>query len=277
MTYIHNSAGTRTRDHVTLSISSSIAMAQYAYARARKSDCPPNTPLCMCGQPTHCCGFLSPETMSSMRSSMQEDSMEVLMVWTLTEYGSQTPSSFMSTSVPLHPSTRHDSLSPPACLARSWVISRTTSAPQFWASVRGMTSNACATARYGHCWMPSTSAADSESATESAISVAPPPGSMRGSNTMLRATCIASCRLRSSSLSTSRLPPRSSTVHALGSAHSSKKAKYSSPILRTSNRPQPVPMSLSWISSQRETMVAPAERATRLLSVLRSRRNAVMP
>jgi hypothetical protein len=33
---------------------------------------------------------------------------------------------------------------------------------------------------------------------------------------------------------------------------------HSSPILRTSNRPQPVPMSLSWISSGRFTIVAPA-------------------
>jgi hypothetical protein len=38
----------------------------------------------------------------------------------------------------------------------------------------------------------------------------------------------------------------------------SKAGTYSSPILRTSNRPQPVPMSLSWISSGRFTIVAPA-------------------
>jgi hypothetical protein len=37
-----------------------------------------------------------------------------------------------------------------------------------------------------------------------------------------------------------------------------KAGTYSSPILRTSNRPQPVPMSLSWISSGRFTIVAPA-------------------
>jgi len=52
---------------------------------------------------------------------------------------------------------------------------------------------------------------------------------------------------------------------------------YSSPILRTSKRPHLVPMSDSWISSGLFTMVAPVALATRLLSVFRRRRKAVMP
>ncbi len=63
-----------------------------------------------------------------------------------------------------------------------------------------------------------------------AISAAPPPGTNLGSRRTLRATCIASCRLRSTSLSTSLDAPRSRTVQALGSSHSITKQKYSSPI-----------------------------------------------
>ena len=48
---------------------------------------------------------------------------------------------------------------------------------------------------------------------------------------------MASCKLRSTSMSTSFEPPRNSKVQALGSSHSSRNAKYSSPNLRTSNRP----------------------------------------
>ncbi len=51
---------------------------------------------------------------------------------------------------------------------------------------------------------------------------------------------------------------------------------YSSPNLRISNRPQPVPMSVSCSSSVRDTMVAPHTRAMRLLSVFRTRRMAEM-
>mmetsp|Transcript_62242 Transcript_62242/g.126486 ORF Transcript_62242/g.126486 Transcript_62242/m.126486 type:complete len:247 (+) Transcript_62242:425-1165(+) len=136
---------------------------------------------------------------------------------------------------------------------------------------------ACATARNGHCSTPSTDLAASRRPCEMAISVAPPPGRSFGSNTTLRATPMASCKLRSISLSTSLEPPRSRMVQAVGSLHSSRKLKYSSPYLRTSNRPQAVPMSSSVISSGRLTMVAPVTRAIRLLSLLRTRRSAVTP
>mmetsp|Transcript_17104 Transcript_17104/g.49580 ORF Transcript_17104/g.49580 Transcript_17104/m.49580 type:complete len:204 (+) Transcript_17104:939-1550(+) len=94
---------------------------------------------------------------------------------------------------------------------------------------------------------------------------------------MLRATHMASRRLRSTSLSTSLDAPRRRMVHAFGSWQSTKKVKYSSPILVTSKRPQRVPTSVSLISSGRFTMVAPQARAMRLLSVLRMRRSTVMP
>jgi hypothetical protein len=61
-----------------------------------------------------------------------------------------------------------------------------------------------------------------------------------------------------------------------GSASRARGATHSSPNFRISNKPQPVPMSLSCSSSVRDTMVAPHTRAMRLLSVLRMRRMAEM-
>ena len=72
--------------------------------------------------------WLSPDTMSSMRRSIAADSTAVLMLCTLTAYASQTPSSFMSTMVPLSPSMPKVQALPPvlsavhsACLALSFV------------------------------------------------------------------------------------------------------------------------------------------------------------
>jgi len=59
------------------------------------------------------------------------------------------------------------------------------------------------------------------------------------------------------SLRMSLLAPRSTIVHALGSRHSTRYVKYSSPIFRTSKRPHPVPTSVSFSSSVRLQMVAP--------------------
>mmetsp|Transcript_37015 Transcript_37015/g.82278 ORF Transcript_37015/g.82278 Transcript_37015/m.82278 type:complete len:233 (+) Transcript_37015:882-1580(+) len=109
-----------------------------------------------------------------------------------------------------------------------------------------------------------------------AISQAPPPGTRRGSMQMFRATPMASTRFRSTSLRMSLDAPRSTMLHALGSLQSTTQQKNSSPILITSNRPAPVPMSLSRISSVLCTMVAPHALAILLLSVLRRRRMAEM-
>mmetsp|Transcript_8534 Transcript_8534/g.19377 ORF Transcript_8534/g.19377 Transcript_8534/m.19377 type:complete len:324 (-) Transcript_8534:1002-1973(-) len=221
--------------------------------------------------------FFMPETTSSMRRIMQAASIEVLRVCTFTLYGSQMPSSFMSASCPVLPSMPHVESSNFLCLARSMVIWRIMFAPQFWARVRGMTSRALPRLTKGPVWMPSSDSGPCRASSWAmAISVAPPPGSRKGSNTTLRITCMASPRFRSISLSTSLEPPRRRTVHALGSLHSVRKAKYSEPIFFTSKRPQRVPTSSGRISSGRCTMVAPVARAIRLLSVLRIRRKAVM-
>ncbi|KFM23668.1 hypothetical protein F751_3884 [Auxenochlorella protothecoides] len=73
-----------------------------------------------------------------------------------------------------------------------------------------------------------------------------------------------------------RLQPSTELRHQ-HTSQSTMNVQNSSPILRTSNRPAPVPMSRSVASSGRDTMVAPAARAMRLLSVLRRRRMAEMP
>lgn len=58
------------------------------------------------------------------------------------------------------------------------------------------------------------------------ISVAPPPGQSLGLSMTLRATLMASMRLRSISLRMSLDAPRSTIVHALGSLHSVMNVKY---------------------------------------------------
>lgn len=72
-------------------------------------------------------------------------------------------------------------------------------------------------------------------------------------------------------------PPAIQPVAAHAPLHWSRNIKYSSPIFLISISPQPVPTSVSCSSSGRDTMVAPHTRAMRLLSVLRTRRMAVMP
>jgi hypothetical protein len=95
---------------------------------------------------------------------------------------------------------------------------------------------------------------------------------------VLSTLCVQSLRSFKSSPATTATT-RSTTVRTTTSPTSYKQARlthsqqhhthsqvkawtYSSPILRTSNKPQPVPMSLSWISSGRFTIVAPATEGT---------------
>ena len=98
--------------------------------------------------------------------------------------------------------------------------------PAFCTSVRGMTSRASATARKGPASTPVTARARACKPTEMAISTAPPPGTSVGLKTTLRATDMASAKLRSISLRMSLDGPRRRMVHALGVVHSVRKAKY---------------------------------------------------
>mmetsp|Transcript_22306 Transcript_22306/g.26832 ORF Transcript_22306/g.26832 Transcript_22306/m.26832 type:complete len:222 (+) Transcript_22306:452-1117(+) len=217
--------------------------------------------------------------MSSILRSMAEDSIAVFIVCALTANGSHTPSSFMSDSrpvCPLIPQVQSPAL-PSACFALSLVKVRITLAPQFCVKVRGITSRASPTARYGHCSMPSSESAFSARQRETAISQAPPPGQSLGSSITFLATPIASMRFLSTSFNTSLEAPRRITEQAFGSSQSTTKEKYSSPSFSTLNRPAFVPMSLSLSSSTRCTIVAPQARAILLLSVLRIRRIAEIP
>mmetsp|Transcript_67002 Transcript_67002/g.143304 ORF Transcript_67002/g.143304 Transcript_67002/m.143304 type:complete len:271 (-) Transcript_67002:768-1580(-) len=182
------------------------------------------------------------------------------------------PRAFVSATQPLLPSTPQ--FAPPgvACRARRSVITRTTSAPQLWARLRGMTSRASATALYANCRVPSMDFAFSFMRAESSISVAPPPGSKAGSKMMLRATLKASWRFLSISLSTSREAPLRTIVQAFGSSHAVRKVKYSSAIFLMEKCPHLVPTIESASSSVRLQIVAPVTRAMRLLSVFRMRR-----
>jgi hypothetical protein len=154
-----------------------------------------------------------------------------------------------------------------------------------------MTSIASATALKGHPSTPTMVLAFACRPTLIAISVAPPPGASMGLNMTLRATDIASARLRSISFKMSFEGPRSKMVQALGERHSVRKVKYlqknvmqknkstlylthSSPIFSMLKRPHFVPTSDSLRSSTRLTMVAPTAKAMRLLSDLRTRRIA---
>lgn len=98
--------------------------------------------------------------------------------------------------------------------------------PLFCTSVRGMTSIASATARNGQPSTPVMLRAFAWRPTLIAISVAPPPGARIGLKNTLRATDIASARLRSTSLRISFEGPRSRIVQAFGVVHSVRKVKY---------------------------------------------------
>ena len=98
--------------------------------------------------------------------------------------------------------------------------------PLFCTSVRGITSIASATALKGHPSTPCTVLAFACRTTLTAISVAPPPGARVGLKTTLRATAMASARLRSISFRMSLDGPRRRIVQAFGVVHSVRNVKY---------------------------------------------------
>eukprot|EP00966_Prymnesium_polylepis_P286460 6617316-Prymnesium_polylepis.1 len=87
----------------------------------------------------------------------------------------------MSASSPVSPSMPHVTLAPAACFARSCVCLRMMSAPQFSSSVREMISSARPAALYAFAIVASCVFDCSMSFCAIAISVAPPPGTSRGS------------------------------------------------------------------------------------------------
>ena len=102
-------------------------------------------------------GLEIPETISSILKSIQADSTAVLQVYILTAHGSQILASSIFSILHVLPFIPHmrpglglSSVGSIECFALSSVSIRTTSPPQFWANVLGITSKALARALYGH-------------------------------------------------------------------------------------------------------------------------------
>jgi len=173
----------------------------------------------------------------------------------------------MSSILPVFPLIPQKSPLGWACLALNSVKTLTTSAPQFYAKVLGITSKEYASALNGNYYKPSTVLAFSFNLLESSISTAPPPGNNLGSYKMFLHTAKASCKFLSISFKTSLLAPLNKIVQAFGFWHSTINMKYSSPILLISKSPHSVPISLSCNSSGLLTIVAPDTLAILWLSV----------
>merc|ERR1719389_706731 len=107
------------------------------------------------------------------------------------------------------------------CAALTAVSSAMGLSPEFSARAMGTSSSASAKARIAYCSGPVAASAALLTATEHAISAAPPPYTILLSLTRLRTTHIASCKLLFASSTIILLPPRTSTVTASEEAQSS--------------------------------------------------------
>mmetsp|Transcript_51986 Transcript_51986/g.149860 ORF Transcript_51986/g.149860 Transcript_51986/m.149860 type:complete len:224 (+) Transcript_51986:337-1008(+) len=107
------------------------------------------------------------------------------------------------------------------CLAFVEAISTMALRPLFSARAMGMTSRAAAQARMLYWSMVCSLSLASTTAKLAAISLAPPPGTTRGSRTRFRTQQLASWRQRLASSTTIWLPPRTRMVTALEFAQSS--------------------------------------------------------
>mmetsp|Transcript_10781 Transcript_10781/g.28790 ORF Transcript_10781/g.28790 Transcript_10781/m.28790 type:complete len:228 (+) Transcript_10781:281-964(+) len=118
-------------------------------------------------------------------------------------------------------STPFHGLSVVCCFALTAAISPMALRPLFSASAIGIESSALLYARMLYCSIVSSLSAAAETARDAAISLAPPPGTTRGSRMRFRTQQLASCRQRLASSTTIWFPPRTSTVTALEFAQSS--------------------------------------------------------
>mmetsp|Transcript_60705 Transcript_60705/g.167910 ORF Transcript_60705/g.167910 Transcript_60705/m.167910 type:complete len:224 (-) Transcript_60705:467-1138(-) len=107
------------------------------------------------------------------------------------------------------------------CLAFIAAISPMALRPLFSARAIGMTSKAAANARMLYWSIVCSRSLASITARFAAISLAPPPGTTRGSRMRFRTQQLASWRQRLASSTTIWLPPRTRTVTALEFAQSS--------------------------------------------------------
>mmetsp|Transcript_60703 Transcript_60703/g.167903 ORF Transcript_60703/g.167903 Transcript_60703/m.167903 type:complete len:261 (-) Transcript_60703:834-1616(-) len=129
------------------------------------------------------------------------------------------------------------------------------SRPEFSASASGTSSSASAKARMAYCSMPVTLSASSTMASAQLTSALPPPYTILLSLIRLRATHIASCRLRFTSSTSMWLPPRTKTVTAPVLAQPSTTSMRSLVVPKATSRTTPARPSLSAVSSLKRGMM----------------------
>mmetsp|Transcript_53847 Transcript_53847/g.163552 ORF Transcript_53847/g.163552 Transcript_53847/m.163552 type:complete len:228 (+) Transcript_53847:226-909(+) len=143
------------------------------------------------------------------------------------------------------------------CLAFMAAISPMALRPLFSARAMGMMSSAAAQARMLY-WSTVCSRSDaSTTAKLAAISLAPPPGTTRGSRIKFRTQQLASCRQRLASSMTIWFPPRTRTVTALEFAQSSITSICSLVVPNVSSLTTPALPSFSADSSSKRGTIRP--------------------
>mmetsp|Transcript_105451 Transcript_105451/g.264012 ORF Transcript_105451/g.264012 Transcript_105451/m.264012 type:complete len:207 (-) Transcript_105451:957-1577(-) len=135
------------------------------------------------------------------------------------------------------------------CFAFIAAISPMALKPLFSARAIGITSSALANARMLY-WSSVCSLSEAAvTAKEAAISLAPPPGTTRGSRMRFLTQQFASCRHRFASSTTIWLPPRTRTVTALEFAQSSMTSIWSLVVPKVSSLTVPALPNFSGFSS----------------------------
>mmetsp|Transcript_41267 Transcript_41267/g.69060 ORF Transcript_41267/g.69060 Transcript_41267/m.69060 type:complete len:315 (+) Transcript_41267:623-1567(+) len=134
--------------------------------------------------------------------------------------------------------------------------------PEFSASARGMASSASANARKAYCSTPGTLSAAASTASEHAISADPPPNTTWLLRMRLRATQMASWRLRLVSSIIILLPPRTKMVTAFEFKQCSMYSMRSFVLPNATSRTVPALPNFSGVSSwKRGTMRPPVAMA----------------
>mmetsp|Transcript_118621 Transcript_118621/g.281569 ORF Transcript_118621/g.281569 Transcript_118621/m.281569 type:complete len:214 (+) Transcript_118621:253-894(+) len=149
-----------------------------------------------------------------------------------------------------------------SCAAFSFAISAMPCRPLFSAKAMGTTSRAVAKAFMLYWSMVCSLSAAARIASEAAISLAPPPGTTRGSRIRFLTQQLESCRQRLASSTTIWLPPLTRTVTALDFPHSSMMSICSFMVPKVTSRTRPALPSLSAVnSSNRGTILPPVAMA----------------
>mmetsp|Transcript_118622 Transcript_118622/g.281573 ORF Transcript_118622/g.281573 Transcript_118622/m.281573 type:complete len:233 (+) Transcript_118622:166-864(+) len=147
-------------------------------------------------------------------------------------------------------------------IALSFAISAIPCRPLFSASAIGITSSADAKPFMLYWSIVCSLSAAARTAKEAAISLAPPPGTTRGSRIRFLTQQFASWRHLFASSTTIWLPPRTSTVTALLLPHSSMMSICSFIVPKVTSRTSPAFPSLSAVnSSKRGTILPPVAMA----------------